>query len=63
MSKNSLRCDYCENTHFEIPIIEKPKRFGLNAKVYALSQVNSDGREVDNICLECLKEQIDNYGI
>ncbi|WP_324728807.1 hypothetical protein VO178_19590 [Lysinibacillus fusiformis] len=42
---------------------EKPKRFALNVKVHDLTQVNSDGREVDNICLECLKVQIDNYGI
>lgn len=46
-----------------MPIIEKPKRFCLNVKVYDLKSINLDGREVDNICLECLKEQIDNYGI
>ncbi len=63
MSNNSLCCDYCEVTHFEMPIIEKPKRFCLNVKIYDLSPINTDGRAVDNICLECLKEQIDNYGI
>lgn len=62
MSNNTLCCDYCESTYREVPIIEKPKRFALK-KVCDLTQVNSDGREVDNICLECLKEQIDNYGI
>jgi len=63
MSNQTLCCDYCESTHFEIHILEKPKRFALNAKVHDLTQVNSDGREVDNICLECLKEQIENYVI
>lgn len=63
MSNQTLCCDYCESTHWDIPIIEKPKRFAMNGKLYALKQVNSDGREVDNICIECLKEQIDNYGI
>jgi len=63
MSNQTLCCDYCESTHREVPIIENPKRFALNTKVYDLTQVNSDGREVDNICLECLKEQIENYVI
>ena len=62
-NNNSLCCDYCQVTHFQMPIIEKPKRFCLNVKVYDLTSINFDGREVDNICLECLKEQIDNYGI
>ena len=61
MSNNTLCCDYCESTYRKY-LSSKTKTICFE-KVCDLTQVNSDGREVDNICLECLKEQIDNYGI
>ncbi|WP_431030326.1 hypothetical protein [Lysinibacillus sp. LZ02] len=62
-NQQSLCCDACGTTHFEIPIIEKPKRFALKSKIHDLTVSNTDGRATDNICLECLTELIDNYGI
>jgi hypothetical protein len=49
----------CERDHFEVSIIEKPFRFCVDAKAFELPQINPDGRKQDNICLECLSEEID----
>lgn len=62
-NEKSLCCDVCGVTHFETVIVEKPKRFALKGKIHDLSVTNTDGRANDNICLECLSEGIDNYGI
>lgn len=56
---NTLRCETCQKTHFETPIIEKPLRFGSNAKIYKLPQVNLDNFQQDNICLTCLQNEIE----
>lgn len=56
MSDDKLRCERCERDHQEVPIIEKPLRFCLNAKVVKVPQLNRDGRKQDNVCLACLQE-------
>lgn len=56
---NSLCCEQCGKTHFEVPIIEKPLRFCSVVKVYVLGQNNPDGREQDNICINCLQNEIE----
>lgn len=58
MSNNRLRCEVCKKDHFEVPIIEKPLRFCFDSKVVELSQLNDDSRKQDNICLNCLTEEI-----
>lgn len=59
MSDDRLRCEVCQRDHFEVPVIEKPFRFCHEAKVFELPQINSNGRNQDNICLPCLAEEID----
>lgn len=59
MSKdNRLCCDECFTLNTDVPIIEKPMRVGYRSKVISLNQNNEDGRSVDNICLDCLEEDI-----
>lgn len=55
---NTLCCETCQKSHREIPIIEKPVRFGSKTKIYELSQINLDNRQQDNICLACLQNEI-----
>ncbi len=59
MKNNTLCCHYCGEENRHVPIIEKPKRFGHKGKMNFLAQINNDGREVDNICLDCLSEEIE----
>jgi hypothetical protein len=59
MKSDTLCCDYCEEENKYKPIIEKPKRFGWKYRVHQLVQINKDSRPVDNICLDCLGEEID----
>lgn len=65
MNSNILDCDSCGEENLYVPIFEKPKRFGYKGKANFLPQINNDGREVDNICLSCLSEEMevlsDNY--
>lgn len=65
MGSNTLICDSCEEENYFVPIIEKPRRFGYKGAVSFLPQINNDGREADNICLDCLSEEVevikDNY--
>ena len=56
---NRLRCEVCGCDHKETPIIEKPLRFCSNVRVFPLPQLNEDGRKQDNICLDCLAEEIE----
>lgn len=63
MDNNRLRCEICGRSHFETPIIEKPLRFGSKANIYTLSQVNNDNRKQDNICLDCLKKEIEKVSL
>ena len=57
MKNTTLHCDYCKEGNHYVPIIEKPKRFGYKGKAKFLPQINNDGREVDNICLDCLSDK------
>lgn len=55
---NELDCDTCFTSHKDTPIIEKPSRFGHKG-IIRLEALNVDDRPVDNICLDCLKDEID----
>lgn len=59
MQTNTLTCHYCGEENQYVPIIEKPKRYGYKGTIRFLPQINDDGREVDNICLTCLLEEIE----
>ena len=59
MNNNTLDYDYCGEEHKNTPIIEKPKRFGYKGKIYGLPQINSGRRTVDNVCLNCLNEELE----
>lgn len=58
MASNTIVCDYCGEEHYYVPIIEKPKRFGYQGEINYLPQINKSGRVGDNICLNCLSEEI-----
>ncbi|MEE5181155.1 hypothetical protein JDW21_19025 [Bacillus subtilis] len=60
MAENTLKCDHCGEENWYTPIVEQPTRFGYKGKIHQLVQINNDGRKVDNICLSCLKESIEN---
>lgn len=58
MSHDILCCDYCGEDHYQTTIIEKPLRFGHKGEIYSLWQMKNDGRLQDNICLQCLNQDI-----
>lgn len=57
--KNRLKCDYCGEEHYHIPIIEKPSRFAFNGRIHQMVSINNEGRK-DNVCLNCLTEEIEH---
>lgn len=59
MGYNTLDCDHCGAENTNTPIIEKPSRYGYKGEIYHLEQVNSEGRERDNVCIRCLNEQVE----
>ncbi|MCY7911163.1 hypothetical protein MOB65_20115 [Bacillus inaquosorum] len=60
MTQETLRCDHCGEGYRHAPIVEQPTRFGYKGRIHQIAQINNDGREVDNICIHCLIETIDN---
>lgn len=55
---NILKCETCGSTVHETPIIEKPLRFAYKSQIENMKQETNDTREQENICLECLQEEI-----
>lgn len=51
---NILSCEYCDATHRECVILEKPKRYGYKGDIFYTAKNNRDGREQDNMCSNCL---------
>lgn len=59
MSTETLKCDLCGEENRYAPIVEKPKRFGFEGRIHTLPVINQDGRASDNICLQCLEQEIE----
>ncbi|MED2488270.1 hypothetical protein P4120_09355 [Bacillus thuringiensis] len=58
--ENILKCETCGSTVHERPIIEKPLRFAYKSQIESLKQETNDHRAQENICLKCLKEEIEH---
>lgn len=54
-----LRCDTCFTSSKHVPIVEKPARYSYKTEVILLDNKNMEGKAVDIICLDCLKEEIE----
>lgn len=59
MSNIIMKCETCGKTVHEIIIIRKPKEVAYKSNISAVPQNNIDGREQDNICLNCLKKELE----
>jgi len=55
----NLKCDYCGEEQDYAPIVEKPSRFAFAGRIHQMATINSEGRK-DNVCLNCLQEEIEN---
>ena len=60
LSLYTLVYETCNRSNKETPIIEKPVRFGFE-KPHDLPQYNFVGRKQDNICIDCLNEEIETF--
>lgn len=56
---NILSCETCGKTCRETAIVEKPVRFAFLSDIVEMEQSTDDGRKQENICLDCLVEEIE----